>query len=60
VLVLNALVHESSDLLPTMQQRFHPSAKHLLYKYITPIFVGHSFGVKGEIGTFLPIHHRAF
>ena len=33
---------------PTMQQRFHPSGKHLLYKYITPSFVGHSFRVKGE------------
>jgi len=25
---------------PTMQQRFHPSAKHFLYKYNTPSFVG--------------------
>jgi len=33
---------------PTMQQRFHPSAKHLLYRCITPSFVGHSFHVKGE------------
>jgi len=33
---------------PTMQQRFHLSAKQLLYKYITPSFVGHSFRVKGE------------
>jgi len=33
---------------PTMQQRFHPSAKHLLYKYIAPSFVGHSFDVDGE------------
>jgi len=33
---------------PAVQQRFHPSAKHLLYKYITPNFVGHSFRVKGE------------
>jgi len=33
---------------PTMQQRFHPSAKHLLYKYIAPSFVEHSFYVKGE------------
>jgi len=31
-----------------MQQRFHLSAKQLLYKYITPSFVGHSFRVKGE------------
>jgi len=35
---------------PTMQFffRFHPSAKPLLYKYITRSFVGHSFRVKGE------------
>jgi len=31
---------------PTMQQCFHPSAKHLVYRYITPSFVGHSFRVK--------------
>ena len=31
-----------------MQQCFHPSAKHLLYRYITPSFAGHSFRVKGE------------
>jgi len=31
-----------------MKQHFHPNAKHLLYKYITPSFVGHSFRVKGE------------
>jgi len=31
-----------------MQQRFHPSAKHWLSKYITPSFVEHSFRVKGE------------
>jgi len=36
-----------------MQQRFHPSAKHLLYKHITPSFVGHSFRVKGETYTVL-------
>jgi len=52
MLVLNALVHKSSDLLEfnqtKMQQSFHPSAKHLLYRYITPSFVGHSFRVKGE------------
>jgi len=42
-----------------MQQCFQPSAKHLLYRYITPNFVGHSFRVKGE-GTFLPIHRCAF
>ena len=34
---------------PTMQQRFHPSVKYLLNKYITPSFVGHSFRVKGII-----------
>jgi len=33
---------------PTMQQCFHTSAKHLLYKYITPSFVAHTFRVKGE------------
>ena len=33
---------------PTIQQRFHPSAKHLLYRYITPSFVGHSFRAKDE------------
>jgi len=42
-----------------MQQRFHLSAKHLLYKYNTPSFVGHSFRVKGDICTFLPIHRCA-
>jgi len=31
-----------------MQQCFHPSAKLLLYKFITPHFVGHSFHVKAE------------
>jgi len=33
---------------PTMQQCFHPSAEHLLYRYITPSFVGHSFRAEGE------------
>jgi len=33
---------------PTMQQYFHLSAKYLLYRYITPGFVGHSFRVEGE------------
>jgi len=33
---------------PTMQQCFHPSAKHLLYRYyITLNFLGHSFRVEG-------------
>jgi len=31
-----------------MQQCFHPSAKHLLYRYITPSFVRRSFRVEGE------------
>jgi len=31
-----------------MQQYLRPSAKHLLYRYITLSFVGHSFRVKGE------------
>jgi len=31
-----------------MQQCSHPSAKHLLYRYITPIFAAHSFRGKGE------------
>ena len=53
MLVLNALVRKSSDLLefnqPTMQHCFHPSAKHLLYRYVTPNFAGHSFRVnEGE------------
>jgi len=33
---------------PTMQQCFHPSAKHLLYRYVTLNFLGHSFRVEGE------------
>jgi len=44
----------------TMQQRFHPSAKHLLYKYITPRFVGHSFRVKGGTWYFFANSHCAF
>jgi len=39
-----------------MCQCFHSSAKHLLYQYITPSFVGHSFVLKVEVVTFLPIH----
>jgi len=31
-----------------MQQSFHPSVQHLLYKYITPNFVGQPFRVQGE------------
>jgi len=42
-----------SSIKPTMQQRFHASAKHLLYKYNTPSFVGHSFRVKIETCTVL-------
>jgi len=42
-----------------MQQCFHPSVKHLLYRYITPNFVGHSFHVEGETWYFLPIHRCA-
>jgi len=45
---------------PTMQQCFHPSAKHLLYRCITPSFDGHSFRVEGETSSFLPIHRCAF
>ena len=33
---------------PTMQQCFHLSAKHLLYRYIAPSYVGHSFRIEGE------------
>jgi len=33
---------------PKMQQCFHPSAKHLLYRCIIPNCVGHYFGVEGE------------
>ena len=37
---------------PTMQQRFHPSAIHFLYKYNTPSVVG-LFVLKGETCTVL-------
>jgi len=37
---------------PTMQQCFHPRAKHLLYRCITPSFVGHSFRIEGETSSF--------
>ena len=43
----------------TSQQCFHPSAKHLLYRYITRSFAGHSFRVKGEtsyICQFIVVH----
>jgi len=30
---------------PTIQQCFHPIAKHLLYRYVIPSFAGHSFRV---------------
>ena len=36
-----------------MQQRFHTSAKQLLYKYNTLGFVRHSLRVKGETCTVL-------
>ena len=35
-----------------MQQRFHPSAKHLLYKYITPSFVDILFLLKVKLVLF--------
>jgi len=28
-----------------MQQCFHPSAKHVLYRYVSPGLAGHSFRV---------------
>jgi len=37
---------------PTMQQFFHPSAKHLLYRCITPSFVGHSFRAEVKLRLF--------
>jgi len=40
-----------------MQQCFHSSAKHLLYRYITPSFLDIRFVLKVKLGTFLPIHH---
>jgi len=43
-----------------MQQCFHPSAKRLLYRYVTPSFVGHSFRVESETCYFLSIHPCAF
>jgi len=64
VLVLNALFVSYliylSLIKPTLQQCFHPSAKHLLYRYITPSFVRHSFRVEGETWYFLPIHSCVF
>ena len=45
---------------PIMQQCFHPSTKYLLCEYIAPSFVRHSFRVRGELGTFSPIHLCAF
>jgi len=52
VLVLNALVHKSSDLFEFNQThnaaRFSSSEKHLFYRYMTPSFVAHSFRVRGE------------
>jgi len=52
VLVLNALVRKSSDLVECNQTHnaamFSFDSKNLLYRYITPSFVGHSFRVEGE------------
>jgi len=44
-----------------MQQCFHPSAKHFLYRYVTPSFAGHSFCVNASETwyLFLPIHRCA-
>jgi len=62
--VLNALVRKSSDLLEFNQTRnaatFSSKSETLVYKYITPSFVGHSFRVQVKLGTFLPIHRCAF
>jgi len=64
VLVLNALVRKSSDLLEFNQthnaEMFSSKCETLLYRYITPSFVGHSFRVEGETWYFLPIHRCAF
>jgi len=45
---------------PTMQQCFHPSAKHLPYRYITTSFVEHSFRVQGETWYFFANSPCAF
>jgi len=44
-----------------MQQCFHPSAKHLLYKHVTPSFAVHFFVLmQVKLGKFLHIYHCAF
>jgi len=44
-----------------MQQCFHPSEKHLLYRYVTSSFAGHFFRVNvGETWYFLLIYLCAF
>jgi len=52
VLVLNALVRKSSDLVEFNQTHnaamFSSISKDLLYRYITPSFVEHSSRVEGE------------
>jgi len=45
---------------PTMQECFHPSAKHLLYRNITPSIVGLLFVLKVKLGSLLPLHLCAF
>jgi len=64
VLVLNALAHKSSDLLEFNQTQnaamFSSKCETFVYRYITPIFVGHSFRVKMKLGTFLPTQRWAF
>jgi len=45
-----------------MQECVHTSAKHLLYRYITPtvVLLDILFVLKVKFGTFLPIHRFAF
>jgi len=46
---------------PTMQECFHPSAKHCLYRYITPSYwLDIIFVLKVKLGTFLRIHRCRF
>jgi len=42
-----------------MQECFHPSAKHLLYKYIAPSFVDILFVLEVKLIAFLPMHRCA-
>jgi len=45
---------------PTMHQCFHPSAKHLLYRYVSPSLAVFLFVLmQVKLGTFLPIHRYA-